>query len=88
MTKKRMGTKRPKAGVSPRRRKSVLKSGMRDNSVEGQTERLSTINLPSFFRRVLGITPDDIRSFQLRKTNSGYRTVYLKDLLAQSSARR
>jgi hypothetical protein len=44
-------------------------------------QMLWTIKVQSFFRRALGITSGDIRSFQLCKTNSGYyHTVYLKDL--------
>ena len=44
-------------------------------------QMLWTIKVQSFFRQALGITSDDIRSFQLCKTNSGYyHTVYLKDL--------
>jgi len=76
MTKKQ--TKRPRAGGLPHRRKSVLSSRMRDNSVQAQTEMLWT--KWNVFRRALGITTGDIRSFQLYITDNGYRTVYLKDL--------
>ena len=76
MTKKQ--TKRPRAGGLPHRRKSVLSSRMRDNSVQAQTEMLWT--KWNVFRRALGITTGDVRSFQLYITDNGYRTVYLKDL--------
>ena len=86
MTRKRMGAKRPRAGALPHRRKSVLNSRMRDNPVD-QTEMFWTIKARNFFRRALGITTGDIRSFQLCKTNSGYQTVYLKDLPATDARR-
>ena len=83
MTKKQ--TKRPRAGTLPHRRKSVLSSRRRDDSVEAQTEMFWT--RWNVFRRALGITTGDIRSFQLYITDSGYRTVYLKDL-RRTDARR
>ena len=44
-------------------------------------QMLWPIKVQSLFRRALGVTSGDIRSFQLCKTNSGYyHTVYLKDL--------
>ena len=79
MTKKHRA-KRSRAGAH--RRKSVLNARMRDNPVEAETERLLTITVRNFFRRAFGITPGDIRSFQLCITNGGYHTVYLKDLPA------
>jgi hypothetical protein len=85
MTKKNMVAKRRRVDARPRRRNSVLKSRMRDNPVGVQTEGLSTIKV--LFRRVLGIIPGDIRSFQLCKTDSGYHTVYLKDLPATDARR-
>jgi hypothetical protein len=84
MTKKRMGTKRPRAGAH--RRKSVLNTRMRDNPVD-QTEMFWTIKARNFFRRAIGTTTGDIRSFQLCITNSGYYTVYLKDLPATDARR-
>jgi len=75
MTKK-LGTKRHRAGVKARRCKPALLKSPIQNPVEN--ERLATIKV--LFRRVLGMTPGEIRSFQLCQTVSGYHTVYLKDL--------
>ena len=80
MTKKQTVGKRARAGE--RKRKSVLNSRMGDNPAEAQTEELWTIKVQNFFRLTLGKTSGDIQSFQLYKTDSGYRTVYLKDLPA------
>ena len=85
MTKKQTVRKRPKA--REHRRESVLHTRMRNNLEKAQTERLWTINVRNFFQTVLGTTTGDIHSFQLYETNSGYRTVYLKDLPATDARR-
>ena len=85
MTKKNRG--KPGASALPHRRESVQNARMRDNPVEAQTERLWTIKARNFFRLALGKTSGDILSFQLYKTDSGYRTVYLKDLQATDARR-
>jgi len=77
MPKKQIGKKRPSAGSKPHRDKSVLNSGMVDSPIEPQMDR--TIKRWSFFRRILGTTAGDVRSFQIYTTKSGYYTVYLKD---------
>ena len=77
MTKKRTGSKRPRAGALPHRR---------DNTVD-QTHMFRESKERNFFRRFLGMTNGDIRSFQLCITNSGYYTVYLKDLPATDERR-
>ena len=84
-TKKQTVGKRPRAGE--RKRKSVLNSRMRDNLEKAQTEMLWTINVRNFFQAVLGTTTGGIRSFQLYETNSGYYTIYLKDLPATDARR-
>ena len=84
MTKKQTVRKRPKA--RKHRREFVLHTRMRNNQ-EAQTERLWTIIVRNFFQTVLGRTTGDIRSFQLYETNSGYHTVYLKDLPATDTRR-
>ena len=80
MTKKPVN-KRRRAGVRPRGRKSAsLKSRMRNDQAEMETERLSAIKV--LFRRVSG-TPGDIRSFQLCQTKrlpDGLTTTDLADL--------
>jgi hypothetical protein len=83
MTKKKTVGKRPRA--DERKRKSVRNSRMDDNPVEAQADRLWT-KVRNFFRLTLGITSGDIHSFQLYKTDSGYHTVYLKDLPPTNSA--
>jgi hypothetical protein len=85
MTKKNTAAKRPRAGGH--RRKSVLNTRMRDNPLEAETERMLTITVRNFFRRAFGMTNGHIRSFKLYITNSGYHTVYLKDLPATDARR-
>jgi hypothetical protein len=76
MPKKQIG-KRPRAGSKPHRGKSVLNPGLVDSPIEPRM--LSTIKMWSLFRRMIGTTSRDIRSFQIYITKSGYYTVYLKD---------
>ena len=77
MPKKQMGKKRPTAGSKLHKGKSVLNAGMADSPIEPQM--LGTIKRWSFFRRMLGATPGDVRSFQIYITKSGYYTIYFQD---------
>jgi hypothetical protein len=77
MPKKQIGKKRPRAGSKSHRGKSVLSAGRVDSPIEPQM--LRTIKRWSFFRRILGATSGDVRSFQIYITKNGYYTVYLKD---------
>jgi hypothetical protein len=72
MAKKQIRKKRPRVGSTPQ---SVLNSATVDSPVEPQMLRI--IKKWSFFRRMLGPTSGDLRSFQIYKTDNGHYTVYL-----------
>jgi hypothetical protein len=76
MPKKQIGKKRPRAGSKPQGSKSVLNAVV-DTPIEPQM--LRTIKRWSFFRRMLGATSGDVRSFQIYMAEKRYYTVYLKD---------
>jgi hypothetical protein len=78
MTRKQKEPKRPRAGATRRRRKSVLASDMPDHPVDAQTKKPWIIDALSFLRFMF--TTRDIRSFQIYMTKSGCHTVYLKDI--------
>ena len=71
MPKKQKGKKRPRVGSTPQ----SVNLGTVDSPVEPQMLRI--IKRWSFFRRMLGTTSGDLRSFQIYETDNGHYTVYL-----------